>query len=124
VNENLFHALAAELVGSGVRFVVIGVWGVNLHAVGGSVTFRTDDRDLFLPPDPANLLAAWRACEALGFELTSGREPLDTPRDEWLAQQIVSQRALTRATDGAGLQIDLTLVMGGFEFDAVWRERR
>ena len=31
---------------------------------------------------------------------------------------------MTRGTAGADLTIDLRLVMEGFEFDAVWQERR
>jgi hypothetical protein len=119
-----FDSLVSRLVAGEVRFVVIGVWGVNLHAASGGLTFRTEDRDLFLPPDPRNLLAAWRACEEAGFDLTSGGETLDIPRDEWLASRIVERRALTRAAGPGGLLVDLTLVMGGFEFDSVWRERR
>jgi len=29
-----------------------------------------------------------------------------------------------RATDRAGIDVDLTLVMAGFDFDTVWQERR
>ena len=53
-----------------------------------------------------------------------GDEPLDQPRDAWLAQRVVERRTLTRASDRIRLEVDLTLVMSGFEFDVVWRERR
>jgi hypothetical protein len=36
----------------------------------------------------------------------------------------VERLALTIATDEAGLQIDLSFVMGGFTFDEVWPRRR
>lgn len=78
---------------------------------------------MFVPSDPANALAAWAACESVGLELWSGREPLDRPRDLLLAEAVVARRALVRASDGRGLDIDLTLVMAGFEFEAVWSER-
>ena len=81
------------------------------------------DRDVFLPPDPANLLAAWRLCEALGLRLTSSGEPLDEPRDLYLAERVVERRASTRADDGSELVVDLTLVMTGFEFEEVWEQR-
>jgi hypothetical protein len=124
MSEPVFNALLRELAASSVRYVVIGVWGANLHAISASVVFHTEDRDLFLPPDPANLLAAWQACERVGLELTCSGETLDIPRDLWLAQQVVSRRALTRAVVESGLIVDLSLVMGGFEFEPVWRERR
>ena len=106
------------------RFVLIGVWGVNLYAHSGSVLFETRDRDLFLPLDPTNLLKCWSACEAAGMQLWAGNEPLDLPRDEELAQRVVALRALVRATNQAGLDVDLTLVMAGFDFETVWNERR
>jgi hypothetical protein len=131
-----FAALAAALVDRGARFVVIGAWGANYYAQTGSVVFETRDRDLFLPPDPDNLLSTWSACEAAGLSLWSGSEPafapselrrgrpLDVPRDRWLAEQIAKRRLVIRATDGKGLDVDLTLVMAGFDFETVWRERR
>jgi hypothetical protein len=40
-----------------------------------------------------------------------------------LARQVVSRRALVRAT-GHDLDVDLTLVMAGFGFETAWRGRR
>ena len=62
--------------------------------------------------------------EAVGLELFCGQEPLDRPRDLMLAERVVARRALVRATDGAGLDIDLALDMAGFEFDEAWGARR
>lgn len=122
--QNPFVDLVGELERRAVRYVTIGVWGANYYALSGSTVFRTEDRDLFLPPDPANLLRAWEACETTGFDLRVGREPLDYPRDLWLAKRMVLHRALTKAFGPGGLHVDLTLVMGDFEFDTVWSERR
>lgn len=117
-----FAAIVRDLRNSDVGFVVIGVAGVNYYAHTGAVVFTTQDRDLFLPPDPHNLLGAWRACESAGLELFAGAEPLDLPRDLVLARSVVDRRALTRASDGQGLDLDLSLVMTGFE--TVYHARR
>lgn len=61
---------------------MIGVWGANYYAHSGATLFSTQDRDLFLPPDPAGLLAAWRTCERFGLELFADTRPLDVPRDD------------------------------------------
>ena len=119
-----FIALAGALSAAEVRYVVIGVWGANYYAPSGTAMFLTLDRDLFLPVDPDNLLEAWRACEMIGFGLSAGTEPLDVPRDATLARAVVERRALTRASDGAGTDVDLSLVMSGFEFEEVWPARR
>jgi hypothetical protein len=119
-----FHDLVRALAAGGNQFVLIGVAGANYYAPGASALFATRDRDLFLPPDPANLLRVWQACESCDLELTVAGEPLDQPRNLWLAEQVVARRALTRATDGSDLEVDLTLVMAGYEFEDAWNSRR
>jgi hypothetical protein len=119
-----FVRLADLLSRAPVRFVVIGLSGVNLYARSASEVFTTQDRDLFLPPDPDNELTAWGVCESVGLDLFCGDEPLDRPRDRFVAERVIANRALVRATDGAGLDVDLTLVMAGFDFATVWKARR
>jgi predicted nucleotidyltransferase len=118
-----FLRLASALDQANVRFVVIGVAGANQYARSAGSIFTTEDFDLFLPANAGNAILAWRACENMGLELWCGSEPLDSPRDEFLAEQIVSRRALVRV-EGPDLRVDLTLVMAGFEFEAVWLRRR
>jgi len=118
-----FARVVGALVAKQVRFVVIGVAGANFYARSGGTIFTTQDQDLFLPPDPANLLRAWQVCGETGMSLWAGEEPLDLPRDSQLARAVVERTAGTTAT-GDGLQIDLSLVMAGFDFDDVWARRR
>lgn len=123
-DPNPWVALLRALQQRDVRYATIGVWGANYYAQAGGVVFTTHDKDLFLPPDPENLERAWAACNDAGLELWSGREPLDQPRDLWLAERMVANRALTTALGPDRLQIDLTLVMAAHEFEHVWQERR
>jgi hypothetical protein len=116
--------LGAALNEEGVRYVTIGVAGANLWARSAHTLFTTQDYDLLLPPDAEEVLRAWRAAEAAGLELFCGDEPLDRPRDRLLAERIVERRLLVRGTDGAGFDVDLTLVMAGFEFEEVFARRR
>ena len=120
IQDDLLRSLGEH----SVRFVTIGVWGVNLYAKDVSFAFVTQDLDLFLPRDPENLVRAWQACEGVGLELRAGSEPLDSPHDLFVARAVVQREALTRATDGRGCIVDLTLVMGEFDFEVVWAERR
>jgi hypothetical protein len=118
------EGLAAALNRNGVRYVVIGVAGANYWALSGHTVFTTQDYDLFLPPDPANALRAWQAAESLGLDLYRGDEPLDRPRDLTLAEGVVQRRALVRATDGRGFDVDFTLEMAGCDFEPVFARRR
>jgi hypothetical protein len=115
--------LVEALLRERVRFVVIGVAGLNYYSQSAGLLFTTEDRDLFLPPAPEDCLRAWRVAEAAGFELWAGDEPLGRPRDEQLAAQVVAHRGLVRA-EAADVVVDFTLVMAGFEFETVWRRRR
>ena len=116
--------IGRAFIARSVRYVVIGVSGANLYGPSGQAVFTTDDFDLFLPPDPDNLVNAWTACEDASLELSMANEPLDRPRDRWLAERVVERRALTRANGPDDLLVDLTLVMKGYDFEAVWAERR
>jgi hypothetical protein len=116
--------LAAAFAAADVQYVTIGVAGANLWARSGHTIFTTRDYDLFLPPDPDNLVRGWRACSDCGLSLWCGDEPLDQPRDRVLARQIVDRRALVRASDALGFDVDLTLVMAAFSFAEVFGRRR
>lgn len=107
-----------------MRFVLIGVAGANYYARSAASLFATQDRDLFLPPDAANTLAAWATCRDLGLELESAGGPLGEPLDRALAERSVERRASVRASDGRGLVVDWTYRMAGFDFETVYRERR
>lgn len=115
--------IARALAARSVRYVMIGVGGANFYAADGSAVFVTEDSDLFLPLDPENLAQTWAACESLGLDLWSQDEPLDSPRDRWLAERMIERHALTRVT-AEDLKVDLTLVMKGYEFETIWKERR
>lgn len=117
-----FLRVAAAFSAAQVRYVVMGVWGANYYAKGK--LFLTQDQDVLLPREPDNLLRAWNASESLGLDLLSNDEPLDRPRDYVLAKAVVERVALTTATDGDLVDVDLSLVMGNFTFDEVWQRRR
>jgi hypothetical protein len=103
---------------------LIGVSGANLYAPTGGTRFVTQDFDLFLPLESTNLVSAWASCDAAGLSLWIADEPLDSPRDRWLAERMIDRRALTRVTGPGDLQVDLTLVMKGYEFETVWDDHR
>lgn len=106
-----------------VRYLVIGVGGVNMHARHSTRPLRTGDLDLFLPLDAQNLMRTWEACELAGWTLWSSGEPLDQPRDLLVATRVVRLRALTTARVESELPTDLTFVMGSFDFEDVWLRR-
>jgi hypothetical protein len=85
-----FGSLARALASRAVRHVLIDVSGANFYAPQTGGRFVTDDYDLFLPSDPENLVQAWAACDDAHLELWLTDEPLDRPRDRWLAERTSS----------------------------------
>jgi hypothetical protein len=100
------EGLVAALNQAGVRCVVIGVAGANYWARSGHTVFTTQDFDLFLPPDPGNAVKAWQAAASCRLDLYCGEEPLDRPRDLFLAQRIIERRALVVSKAAAGREKD------------------
>jgi hypothetical protein len=107
-----------------VRAVLIGVYGANLYAPSGQSLFVTRDADFFLPLDPDNLLNAWQACDDAGLECWIGADPIDKPRDRWLAERVIASLAATRGAATGDVDMDLTMVMAGFDFETIWTARR
>src|SRR5207247_9657224 len=104
--ESPLARLGRALHERSARFVLIGVGGANFYALGGSTVFMTEDRDLFLPLDPDNLVRCWSACEANGLDLWSGDEPLYSARDRWVDAGVEGQQDLTGA-HGESMQVDM-----------------
>ena len=123
IAEPSFAACVEALHAQQVRFTLIGAWGANFHTVDTSVLFATPDHDLFLPPDPENLVQAWQVAAALGLSLWGADDPLDASPDVDLARAVVDGCRLTRATTSA-MTINLRLVMTAFAFEPVWEEGR
>lgn len=117
-------AVAHALLPGSVRYILIGVSGANLYAPAGQAMFTTEDFDLFLPLDRDNLLRAWAAADKAGFDLWLNNEPLERPRDQWLAERVLDRRATIRMAGPGDIAADLTLEMAGFQFEDVWAERR
>jgi hypothetical protein len=115
-----FRALAE----ADVRFILVGVAGVNLYAGVRGAIFATEDRDLLLPHDGENLLRCWRTLKASGWNLWSLDEPLPEPLDPDLAERALARKATVSATHPDGLTLDLTLEIAGFHFEEVWSARR
>jgi hypothetical protein len=119
-----FIKLLHRLLAREVRFLVVGVSGANLYTASRLWLFVTAERHLFLPPEPENLIKVWAACKKTGLSLRAGERRLRPTTGVRLAERIVANRALTRACGKRWLTVDLSLVMEGFEFEQVWKERR
>lgn len=105
------------LEAAGVRYVIVGGFGAELHFLHEAGAITTQDMDLLLPLDARQVELALTALCAAGFLLSAGGEPVIP--DEVIAQGIVRQRATVRATRGLEA-IDVMTQAQELDFEALW----
>ena len=113
-----YRQVIARLTQRGVRYVVIGMAGINYYASTPAETFATLDYDLFIEPTLSNVGKAVRALQALGLTLGTSDGAL---RPEELAAVVRDQRTLV-ATTPDGHMVELLLKISGFPFSELARD--
>lgn len=113
-----YHVLLTRFNQTGVRYVVVGMSGINYYAKKLSQMFGTMDFDLFLDPTLNNVKKALGGLEKLGFTIGT-REGELGPVDQ-LAQgklrQLVRNRVTFAGTTSEGLMVELLLQVSGYPF--------
>lgn len=106
-----------------VRFVLVGVFGINHYAPAPASIYSTLDCDILVEPTPGNLLAALKALKSAGYVLESNGEPLGKP-DAWLAGGIIRAKAAITAIKDKSAQIDVLTAVAGYSFEKLYAKRR
>ena len=96
----------------GVRYVVIGVSGINYCAKDPSKSFSTQDYDLFLDNTLENLKKAVGVLSRLGFHLATKKGSFKLDH----LKEIVQRQETVIATNPQGVQIELLLRVSGYVF--------
>ncbi len=96
----------------GVRYVVIGLSGINYYAGSAAETFVTMDYDIFVQPTLKNVTEAVRRLRRLGFSVGTSAGLL---RAGQLAEAVRRRRTLI-ATTVDGIAIELLLEVSGYSF--------
>lgn len=112
VIQDPYRAVIQQFNRRGVRYVVVGMSGINYYAKQPSETFATLDYDIFLEPTLENARQAVRALKDLSFTIgtAAGRLKL-----EQLLRVVRARRTLV-ATTAEGIMIELLLEVSGFPF--------
>lgn len=120
---NPYIALIRKLRRKRVRFVLVGVFGINHYATGPALAFSTLDCDILVEPEPKNLFRALLLLETEGYRLEANGEPIAAP-DLWLAERIVRNEASVTAIKGKIAQIDILTKVAGYSFSRLYAGRR
>ncbi len=109
----------AALSQASIEFVVVGMFGINLHARDASETFVTQDLDVLLRADLSTLKSALARLSGAGFTFETGGEPfVDLADDQALGNVLRSQATLRGVFEGEMI-IDLMLSMAGMSEEEV-----
>ena len=104
----------------GIRYVDIGLSGINYYAQNVRETFATLDYDLFLEPSLTNVEKAVKALIHLGFNLGTAQGNL---RLKELKQLVRNQKTLV-ATTPDGIMVELLLQISGYSFSELLRDAK
>ncbi len=96
----------------GVRYVVVGMAGINYYAKNPAETFASMDYDVFLDPTLRNVEAAVRSLRSLGYAFGTTAGPVVPAA----LKSIVRDRRTLVATTPEGLTIELLLKISGYPF--------
>lgn len=119
-----FDEALAALAVAGVRFVVVGVGGINFYARRPDEAFATQDIDVLLHPSADALRQALKVLSSAGFTFEAGDEPFVDAEVESALAAAVRAGALIRAVHVSGAQLDLMLSIAGFAFAELERDAR
>ncbi len=100
---------------AGVRYVVVGMSGINYYATRPSEAFGTMDYDVFLKPTMPNVQKAIRQLQDMEFTLGTAQGPIGL---DDLRMVIRTQRTIV-ATTADGLMVELLLAISGYTFEAL-----
>lgn len=96
-----------------VKYVVVGMSGINYYASQAQETFATQDFDIFVKPTITNVKKAIEVFRALNYTLGVKEGELK----DYLIKKVVAQKNTISATDPYGIAFDLILAVSGYRFD-------
>lgn len=113
-----YAAVVRQFERYGVRYVVVGMSGINYYAKVPAHSFATMDYDLFLEPTLKNVEQALRCLKRLGCTMGTADGPLAADS----LRPVVRQRRTIVATTSEGLMVELLLHISGFMFADLARD--
>lgn len=112
----------SRLEQAGIRYMIVGVFGINFYAQQMGHIITTADCDILIPAEIFFFQKALDALTSLGFVLEAGGEPL-LDLDQALAEHILRARAVVVA-ERVDARIDLCTQIAGTDFRKLWRRHR
>lgn len=113
-----YRAVIQRFNRHGVRYVVVGMAGINYYARSPAETFATLDYDIFLEPTLTNVTRAIQSLGGLGFTIGSTTGLLQAED----VKRVVREKRTLVATTTDGIMVELLLEISGYPFSEVARD--
>lgn len=113
-----YRAVIQQFNRYGIRYVVVGMSGINYYARNPSETFATLDYDIFLNPTLNNVSQAIRLLTRRGFTVGTVAGLL---REDAI-KAVVRDRKTLVATTPDGLTVELLLEVSGYPFSELAKD--
>jgi len=98
---------------NGVKYVVVGMSGINYYASNARETFSTMDFDIFIKPTISNVKKALAVLRKLDYSIAVKESELK----DAAIKKIVGNKTTISATDPYGVMFELLLAVSGYRFD-------
>lgn len=118
LSQDPYGAVIQKFNSLGVRYVVVGMAGINFYAKDARETFATLDYDIFLDPTMKNAEKAIQALQGLGFSVGTSQGPLRPGA----TGELIRQRRTFIATTPYGVMVELLLAISGYPFSAMAKD--
>lgn len=116
--QDPYRAVIEQLNRLGIRYVVVGMMGINYYAKNPAEAFATMDYDVFLEPAFKNVEKAVKSLQALGFQLGTQDGSLKAAD----FSRIIRLQKTIVATTSEGLMVELLLKVSGFPFSEMAKD--
>ena len=101
-----------------VKYVVVGMSGINYYASGAKETFTTQDFDIFIKPTIANLKKSIAIFRKLDYSLVANEQKVD---DSSINNVVRGKRTII-STNPYGITFELILAVSGYTFSQMERD--
>ncbi|MBL7157507.1 MAG: hypothetical protein ISS92_05040 [Candidatus Omnitrophica bacterium] len=117
MTKRIMHDPYAQLLDKfnkgGIKYVVIGMSGINYYASRAQETFTTQDFDIFVKPTIKNVEKAILVFRKLDYSLIANKSTVNNSS----IKKIVRQKNTILATDPYGIVFELILAVSGYTFN-------
>lgn len=113
-----YRAVIQQFNRYGIRYVVVGMSGINYYARSPAETFATLDYDIFLEPTLKNVSQAVRVLKRLSLTVGTAAGLL---REDTIKTVVRDRRTLV-ATTPDGLTVELLLEVSGYPFSELAKD--